>query len=44
MSTSADRTTARQVGITQRIADAVINLIRFLGPDPAAIVRKHAKD
>ncbi|WP_262928339.1 hypothetical protein [Streptomyces xanthii] len=26
-------------GIAQYIADVVINLVRFLGPDPAAIVR-----
>lgn len=32
--------TARPGGIAQRIADAVIDLVRFLGPDPAAIVRK----
>ena len=25
-------------GIAQYIADVVINLVRFLGPDPAAIV------
>ncbi|MFE5866911.1 hypothetical protein ACFQ77_41095 [Streptomyces virginiae] len=32
--------TGRPVGIAQRIADVVIDLVRFLGPDPAAIVRK----
>ncbi|MFJ8388538.1 hypothetical protein ACIQ9Q_29255 [Streptomyces sp. NPDC094438] len=40
MSTPAEQTTARPAGIAQRFADVVINLVRFLGPDPAAIVRK----
>ncbi|MFH8642091.1 hypothetical protein [Streptomyces goshikiensis] len=40
MSTTAEQTTARPAGIAQRFADVVINLVRFLGPDPAAIVRK----
>ncbi|MFD8387392.1 hypothetical protein ACFV2X_54500 [Streptomyces sp. NPDC059679] len=41
MSTSAEQTAAaRPTGIAQHIADVVINLVRFLGPDPAAIVRK----
>ncbi|MER6256251.1 hypothetical protein ABT224_33370 [Streptomyces sp. NPDC001584] len=46
MSTSAKQsTTARPVGIAQRIADVVIDLVRFLGPDPAAIARKgHPQD
>ncbi|MEU9481936.1 hypothetical protein [Streptomyces sp. NPDC048191] len=29
----------RRPGIAQYIADVVINLVRFLGPDPAAMVR-----
>ncbi|RAJ48683.1 hypothetical protein K388_06949 [Streptomyces sp. KhCrAH-43] len=29
----------RRHGIAQYIADVVINLVRFLGPDPAAITR-----
>ncbi|WP_329021184.1 hypothetical protein [Streptomyces sp. NBC_01601] len=40
MSTSTDQTAARPAGLAQHIADVVINLVRFLGPDPAAIVRK----
>ncbi|MFJ4343034.1 hypothetical protein [Streptomyces sp. NPDC088915] len=40
MSTSTEQTTDRPTGIAQRFADVVINLFRFLGPDPAAIVRK----
>ncbi|MEU5091030.1 hypothetical protein [Streptomyces sp. NPDC021356] len=40
MSTSTEQTTARPTRITQRFTEAVINLVRFLGPDPAAIVRK----
>ncbi|RPK32384.1 hypothetical protein EES39_38520 [Streptomyces sp. ADI92-24] len=44
MSTSADQTAAARTSshpavIAQHIADVVINLVRFLGPDPAVIVR-----
>jgi pantothenate synthetase len=38
--TTEDQTGARPDDIAQGIADVVINLVRFLGPDPAAIVRK----
>ncbi|MFD4320569.1 hypothetical protein [Streptomyces sp. NPDC058548] len=40
MSTASKQTTPRFTGVAQRIADVVIDLFRFLGPDPAAIVRK----
>ncbi|MFJ5645884.1 hypothetical protein [Streptomyces sp. NPDC093223] len=39
MTPSAEQTDKPTNGFAQYIADVVINLVRFLGPDPAAIVR-----
>ncbi|MBO8189904.1 hypothetical protein [Streptomyces spirodelae] len=39
MTPSAERTAKHPTGIAQYVVDVLINLMRFFGPDPAAIVR-----